>query len=191
MNKHLSWLLSVLTILVGVGMTNLAFGDPATLATCISCHGKSGQSVNPQWPNLGGQHATYMAIQLKAFRSGERQNAVMNGIAAGLTDTDIEELSAWYSTQPHVTAANGKAELVEQGQNRAGYCHACHGMQGQPVADEWPVLAGQNASYIAKQLAAFKSGARYHPLMANVVRDLERPAMMALGAYYAQVPNND
>jgi cytochrome c553 len=64
-------------------------------------------------------------------------------------------------------------------------------MQGQPAADEWPVLAGQNASYIAKQLAAFKSGARYHPLMANVVRDLERPAMMALGAYYAQVPNND
>ena len=76
----------------------------------------------------------------------------------------------------------------KRGRNRAGYCHACHGMQGAPVADEWPILAGQNAAYIAAQLAGFKSGLRYHPLMVNVVKDLDPTAMAALGAYYSQVP---
>ena len=181
---------AAITALLGFA-AGVSADQPAALATCAACHGESGQSANPQWANLGGQHEGYLAIQLRNFRSGERKNDVMNGIAAGLSDSDIDELAAWYSAQPHITAANGKADMVEQGQNRAAYCHGCHGMKGHPVADEWPVLAGQNASYLAKQLNGFKTGARYHPLMAPVVKDLDRAAMMALGSYYSQVPTED
>lgn len=192
MNTHSLLSKAVVTMALILGLASQAVSaEPAALQTCVSCHGKTGRAINPEWANLGGQHEAYLALQLKAFRSGARENAVMNGIAAGLSDQDIAELAAWFSKQPHVTAANGNPDLVEQGRNRAGYCHACHGMKGRPVANEWPILAGQSAPYIANQLAAFKGGTRHHPLMANVVRDLQPTAMAALGAYYAQVPSND
>ena len=174
------------------GGSGVAFGDePSALATCRACHGTNGVGIDPSYANLGGQNADYLTLQLKAFRSGDRNNPIMNPIAAQLSDQDIVELASWFSGQPLVAAANGNAALVEEGRNRAGYCHACHGMQGHPVATQWPILAGQSAPYIANQLMGFKRGARYHPLMANVVKDLEPAAMSALGAYYAQVIRED
>lgn len=164
---------------------------PASLGTCLACHSKAGVATNPSWPNLGGQHEAYLAIQLKAFRSGARKNALMSPMAANLTDADIAELAGWFSAQPIVTSASGDDALVEEGRNRAGYCHACHGMQGHPVANEWPILAGQNADYLSSQLMAFQQGQRHHPLMANIVRGLSADAMAALGAYYSQVTKRD
>ena len=179
-----------LALFVG-GPGLVAAEEPAALATCAACHGKNGVGIDPSYANLGGQNAPYLALQLRAFRSGARNNPIMNPIAAQLSDDDIAGLAQWFSEQPLVTSANGDPSLVEEGRNRAGYCHACHGMQGHPVATEWPVLAGQSAPYIANQLMGFKRGARYHPLMANVVKNLEAPAMDALGAYYAQVVRGD
>lgn len=164
-----------------------SWGQPAVLDTCVSCHGAQGVATNPAWPNLGGQHATYLALQLDAFRSGERKNPVMNGIAGTLSDSDIDALARWYAQQPLHTSANGAVELVAAGRNEAGYCHACHGMKGHPVADEWPVLAGQNADYLSSQLMGFKTGLRHHPLMVNPVKTLDQPKMDALGAYYSRV----
>jgi len=179
---------TTVALVLTVFFSTFSWAEPAALATCAACHGSDGKSTDSAWPNLAGQHQTYLEIQLKAYRSGDRNNAVMNGMAAALSDADIEELAAWYAAQPRLTAANGDQTMVEEGRNRAGYCHACHGMQGAPVADEWPILAGQNAAYIAARLAGFKSGLRNHPLMVNVVKDLDAAAMAALGAYYSQVP---
>jgi len=165
--------------------------EPAALATCVACHSKAGVAADPDWPNLGGQHEAYLAIQLKAFRSGERKNALMSPMAANLSDSDIAELAVWFAAQQVITAASGDEALVEEGRNRAGYCHACHGMQGHPVANEWPIIAGQNADYVSSQLMAFQQGQRHHPLMANIVRDLSADAMAALGAYYSQVTKRD
>ena len=66
-------------------------------------------------------------------------------------------------------------------------CKACHGMAGVPVADEWPVLAGQQAAYLQKQLAAFKSGERINPLMQAAIAHLGDPEYKALAAYYSQL----
>lgn len=164
---------------------------PAAVASCVACHAKTGVSTDPSWPNLGGQHEAYLALQLKAFRSGARKNVLMSPMAANLSDSDIAALAAWFSRQPLATSANGDPALVEEGRNRAGYCHACHGMQGHPVANEWPIIAGQNASYVSSQLMAFQQGQRHHPLMVNIVRDLSTDAMAALGAYYSQVQKRD
>ena len=180
-----------LVLLFGASGLVEAGEEPAALATCIACHGKNGVGIDPSYANLGGQNAAYLALQLKAFRSGDRSNPIMNPIAAQLSDQDINALAQWFSEQSLVTAANGNPDLVEEGRNRAGYCHACHGMQGHPVAVEWPIIAGQSAPYIQNQLMAFKQGTRYHPLMVNVVKDLEASAMSALGAYYAQVLRQD
>ena len=66
---------------------------------CEACHGLDGKSVLPEYPNLAGQHESYLAKALKDYRSGLRQNAIMAGFVANLTDQDIEDLAAWYASQ--------------------------------------------------------------------------------------------
>ena len=68
-------------------------------ALCHACHGPTGQSVQPIYPNLGGQHQDYLIKTLEGFRDGSRQNAIMNGFSANLSDADIEDITAWYASQ--------------------------------------------------------------------------------------------
>jgi cytochrome c553 len=67
-------------------------------AGCAACHGGNGISTAPMWPNLAGQKAQYTVIQLKAFKSGERKNAIMQGIASGLSDTDMDNVAAYFAS---------------------------------------------------------------------------------------------
>lgn len=82
---------------------SLAKGDPATgqqkAATCEACHGKDGHSIDPTYPNLGGQHYSYLVKALSDYRSGDRSNAIMASFAANLSNQDIEDLAAWYASQ--------------------------------------------------------------------------------------------
>ena len=68
-------------------------------AVCKGCHGIDGNSIMPLWPKLAGQHAAYLAKQMKAFRSGERKDPVMAPMAMGLSDTDIDNIAAFYAGQ--------------------------------------------------------------------------------------------
>jgi len=68
-------------------------------AVCQTCHGATGKSVQPIYPNLAGQHQDYLSKTLYDFRDGSRKNALMNGFAANLSDTDIEDIAAWYASQ--------------------------------------------------------------------------------------------
>jgi len=77
-------------------------------AVCNACHGPTGQSVQPIYPNLGGQHQDYLIKTLQWFRDGSRQNAIMNGFAANLSDADIEDISAWYASQQGLTEIKDK-----------------------------------------------------------------------------------
>jgi len=70
----------------------------ASAATCSACHGAAGISANPQWPNLAGQKDAYLVKQLKAFRSGERKDPLMGPMAAKLSDDEIENLAAYFSS---------------------------------------------------------------------------------------------
>jgi cytochrome c553 len=80
-----------------------AKGDPAAGKTkstpCQACHGLNGKSVDPIYPNLGGQYASYMVKALRDYRDGRRTNVIMAPMAAGLSDQDIEDLAAWYASQ--------------------------------------------------------------------------------------------
>ena len=81
----------------------IAGGDPvrgAELAkTCASCHGLEGVSAAPNFPILAGQYADYIVRALKDYKSGERDNAIMKGFAAGLSDQDMQDLAAWFASQ--------------------------------------------------------------------------------------------
>lgn len=95
---------SILAImLISLPLTVAAKGDPvsgkAKSAVCEACHGTDGKSVDPSYPNLAGQYASYIEIALGDYRSGRRTNPIMAGFAAALTDQDIADLAAWYSSQ--------------------------------------------------------------------------------------------
>ena len=78
---------------------NIAAGQEKS-KTCASCHGPTGnESLDPSYPKLAGQYPEYLAKALRDYRSGERNNAIMAGMAAALTDEDIDDLSAFYAAQ--------------------------------------------------------------------------------------------
>jgi cytochrome c553 len=94
--------LTFLLLLLAVAMPCFA-DDPAAgqqkSAACQACHGTDGHSIDPTYPNLAGQHESYLAKALTDYRDGGRTNAIMAGMAASLTDEDISDLAAWYASQ--------------------------------------------------------------------------------------------
>lgn len=80
------------------GGGDAAAGEVKAANGCVACHGRKGVSTNPLWPNLAGQHAFYLAKQLREFRSGKRKDPVMNPLSAPLSDEDIEDLAAYYES---------------------------------------------------------------------------------------------
>jgi cytochrome c553 len=77
-----------------------AGAKPALVGTCAACHGENGVSASPMFPNLAGQHRSYLEVALKEYKNGKRKNPVMAGTAAALSDADIKQLAAWYASQP-------------------------------------------------------------------------------------------
>lgn len=79
---------------------NPSRGQELAAEVCASCHGKDGNLVlADNYPRLAGQHADYLVVALKAYRSGDRQNAIMAPFARNLSDQDIDDLAAWFSRQ--------------------------------------------------------------------------------------------
>jgi len=152
-----------------------AMGDPAAgkekSASCAACHGADGNSVNPEWPKLAGQHQGYLVKQLTYFKDGERVNETMKGMASNLSEQDREDLAAYYSSQK-VKIGVADPSLVEFGQKiyRSGNassgvapCMGCHGPNGAGnPASNYPALRGQNAQYVENQLRGFASGQRHN-----------------------------
>ena len=71
----------------------------ARSATCVACHGADGNSPNPVWPKLAGQHAPYLEKQMKDFRDGKRNDPMMSAMAKPLSDEDISNLAAYFAAQ--------------------------------------------------------------------------------------------
>ncbi|ANO50172.1 c-type cytochrome [Woeseia oceani] len=150
--------------------------------TCAACHGADGNSVNPAWPSIAGQHASYIVKQLQAFKRGDRVDTLMSGQAMMLTDEDMNNLAVYYSEQRPASRAVADASLVAKGEalyrggdreSSASACIACHGPtgKGNPAA-AYPSIRGQYAVYTAKQLHDYASGTRKSDGVTRVMRDV-------------------
>ncbi|ALG68730.1 c-type cytochrome [Beggiatoa leptomitoformis] len=145
-------------------------GKAKATTVCVACHGADGNSINPEWPSLAGQHASYIEQQLHDFKAGVRENALMSSQAANLTEQEIADLAAYFADQTKKQGAASSAELATQGERiyRGGNqstglpaCAGCHGPKGSGNGGaKYPALSGQHAKYVQKQLADYKSGAR-------------------------------
>ncbi len=137
--------------------------------TCAACHGADGNSVNPIWPKLAGQHPDYIFKQLKDFHSGARKNVQMNPLAATLNEEDMQDIAAYYSSQK-TEIGYASAETLPLGEKiyRAGdankglpACMACHGPSGTGnSAAAFPAISGQHAEYTKIQLLSFRDNKR-------------------------------
>ncbi len=97
------------SIMLMLGLSNLSLaadieaGKQKSEQLCAACHSPDGSQPLPGNPKLAGQYADYLEITLKGYRSGERPNPIMAGMAAALTDEDIANLAAWFSSQSGLT----------------------------------------------------------------------------------------
>jgi cytochrome c553 len=139
-------------------------------AVCFACHGPDGNSQNPVWPRLAGQNAVYIAAQLHLFRAGTRQNPVMQPMAAGLSDQDIDNLAVFFAAQtptgleadPSYWKAGRALYLHGDAAREVPGCVACHGPlgRGNPAAG-YPALEAQQSVYVVSQLQSYANGTRY------------------------------
>ena len=194
-------LVAALSLVAALGWTSsaLAAGSKeagqAKAATCSACHGMDGNSVNPEWPNLAGQGEVYIVRQLKAFHAGQRQNVLMSPMAAILSDQDMADLAAYFSSQ---TVRGGEADpsKFKAGQRvyRSGKvneqvmaCAGCHGPDGRGNAPAgFPAVHGQHSTYVAAQLRAYKSGARTtdpNQMMRTVAASLSEDEIDAVASF--------
>jgi len=177
----------------------LAQGDAAAgqakSALCASCHGVDGNSPLAMNPKLAGQSARYMVKQLQDFKSGARAGAIMAAMVLSLSDQDMEDISAWYSSQqPTIQGADPESIELAERLYRAGNseiavaaCSACHSPTGKGNAPAgFPSLSGQHREYTLQQLKDFRSGVRQNDsseMMRTVVERLTDKELEALASY--------
>jgi cytochrome c553 len=165
-----------IVLLTGTGsaLAQEVTGDAAAgagkAATCTACHGLNGNSVNPEWPVLAGQNAAYLRDQIERFRGGKRVNPLMLPMVQNLTDQDVADLAAFFSTQtptgheadPSYWKAGEKLYRGGDVKRDIPACLACHGpvARGNPAAG-YPALQAQHSVYTVTQLNNYAGDLRY------------------------------
>ena len=197
--------IALLTLLCSLSLSGLVMAEglaegsaeagQAKSTPCVACHGMIGNSANPEWPSLAGQHPQYIVKQLKAFKSGARQNPLMTPQAQPLSEADMADLAAYYASQT-LTGLEADESKVALGQRlfRAGdaekgiaACNSCHGPagRGNPTA-LYPSIHGQHATYVEAQLKAYRNGTRQtdqNQMMRGVAKLLTDEEIAAVASY--------
>ncbi|MAD44579.1 MAG: cytochrome c4 [Oceanospirillaceae bacterium] len=176
----------LISLIVSAGLMSVAHaGDAeagkAKSATCAACHGADGNSMAPTFPKIAGQGERYLIKQIKDIRDGRRNVPTMAPFVSALSDTDIEDLAAYFTSQAP-KAGGAQEELAELGETiyRGGIaekgipaCLACHGPDGKGIETAaFPRLAGQHAEYTKTQLNAFSMNQRTNDGDTRMMRDI-------------------
>jgi len=189
-------------ILMSVGLAsmaqaggNAAAGEKIVTGVCAACHGADGNSVITTNPKLAQQHPEYIAKQLANFKSGERKNAIMSGMAAALSTEDMANVAAYFGAQKgkvgsaKTNAAGSLGEKIYRGGIASvgvPACASCHGATGAGIPVQFPRLSGQHAEYVVTQLKAFYTGERANDnakVMRMIASKLSDEQMAAVADY--------
>ncbi len=185
-----------------VSLPALATGDAdagqTKAAVCAACHGVDGNSVVPNWPKMAGQNAAYLQRQLGLIKGGQRTVPEMAGIVISLTDQDMADIAAYFSTQTISAGLTDEAlrasgELLYRSGNAetdTPACMSCHGPagEGNPLSG-YPHLAGQHSVYTAKMLTGFRAGTTWgdddsnSKVMTDVASRLTDAEITAVASY--------
>lgn len=180
---------------LALGVSILALATPAaaqepiahSLSTCWSCHGANGEPKDRTIPIIAGQGAAYVENQIRAYRSGERENQIMNSMATAIKREEIKPASAYVAQLPWPKIAVA-APMPAPAAIAA--CQGCHGadLMGTVTAEGGvaPRLAGQFQEYLAAQMTAFAQEARPNQeTMTAVMKALDENERAQIAAYLA------
>ncbi len=178
-----------------------AYAGEKKTAMCVGCHGMTGYRASfpevHKVPLLGGQSASYIVAALKAYKSGERKHPSMRGIASDLSEQDIADLAAYYTSAGASRTAMGQAASdVNQAEAllAKGACVSCHGKGlSNPISPAYPYIAGQYPDYLYVALKAYKTTdreliGRGNPVMAGVAKQFSNQELKVLAEYVASLP---
>jgi cytochrome c553 len=175
-------------------------------AACIGCHGIAGyQASFPEIykvPKISGQSAKYISNALAAYKKGERKHPTMRGNADSLSDQDMADLAAYYSTHgvkegdklpetPTVQPSTQVAELIKK-----GACVSCHGANfSKPIDPSYPKLAGQHADSLYVALKSYKTDGnatwgRSNGIMGGIAKQFSNSELKAMANYMASLPGD-
>lgn len=177
---------------MAAGAPDLAKGK-ASFVTCAACHGANGNSAIAANPSLAQQHPEYLVKQLKEFKAGVRKNAIMNGMAAPLSEQDMRNIAYWVTTQKMTPGSATNKDTIALGEKiwRGGIanrgvpaCAACHSPNGAGIPIRFPRLAGQHAAYVEQQLKDFRDGVRTNDkVMPEVVNGMNDAQIKAVADF--------
>ena len=129
-------------------------------AGCASCHGDGGITTRPGIPSLVGQDPQYLLAAMKAYINGQRHNALMKALLAGLSERELDGIAYYYARQRPARAQTPPVGNPQAGKTASASCAACHGERGVSVSPDFPNLAGQDAQYLADAVGEFRNGSR-------------------------------
>jgi len=174
---------------------DLAKGQAKSTEVCGACHTNDGSRGSPANPILQGQHPDYIVKQLTEFKADKRQNPIMKGFAATLSEQDMKNVAAFYASKQAKPGFAKSKDLVPLGERiyRGGLadrniaaCAGCHGPNGSGIPAQYPRLAGQHADYTELQLNNFRSGARKNsPQMTGITLEMTDKEIKAVADYIA------
>ena len=174
---------------------DMAKGEASFAGVCAACHAADGNSLIPVNPKLAQQHPEYLIKQLTEFKAGKRENAVMNGMVAALSEEDMRNIAYWVSSKKATPGAAKEKDLVLLGEKiyRGGIadrqipaCAGCHSPNGAGIPAQYPRLSGQHADYAVAQLTAFRDGVRKNSLqMTQIAAKLNDREIKAVADYLA------
>ncbi len=148
---------------------------------CQGCHGTNGNSTSPKTPILAGQQKNYLINQLKAFKAGKRESAIMQNIVGNLEQNDIPDIAAFFASK-ETKGAGGDPILAKAGEQKVSMCLGCHGGSAQGRGTT-PKLAGQHPAYLTVQLLNFKNKTRKNSPMNAIANTLSKQDIKEISAY--------
>ena len=169
----------------------------AKTAMCYGCHGIVGYRTSfPEVysvPMLAGQNAKYIAAALHAYQTGDRKHPTMRGIAASLTDQDIQDIAQYYEKLGDAKPLGDKPDREPDAQvaaliNKAA-CFSCHGANlSKPIDPSYPKISGQHADYRFVALKAYKTQnnpnfGRNNGVMGAIAKQFSNSELKAIASY--------
>ena len=156
---------------------------------CKSCHGLDGKGLAPGIPHLAAQRERYLLLALTEYRQVKRTHAALRDLAGRLTEAELRNVVAYYSSQPPVATASAKdapqSSLLEKGKALAAACVKCHGEEGNSSTPGIPSLAGQQPHYLVTAIQEYHEGGRRKAPMESILRDASKLELESLALYFA------
>jgi cytochrome c553 len=167
---------------------DLAAGKAIAEADCSSCHGMDGRGATPEIPHLTAQPTQYLIEAMHAYRDGGRLHAALQDMTSGMSEADIANIAAYYSSQAPLVHESSQ-QAIETPYNEAvavaTLCEECHGERGISITQGVPNLAGQQPAYLIASTLEYKNRTREHEDMGEMLTEVDQVDVEEMAMYFA------